>query len=324
MSKRISWKKGMRLTDEVLLAADKCTAEAINQSLMLASAGRFGLLPSLRPFQLSLNIANGYVEVTNLDLLAITRAGDVIVFTLAGSITDTSNTQIPLSDDEEELFLTINVHPDTWKDDEDGYMEPTCTFELITPQSNLSEHAVPIAHLIHNGNWEEDTARFLPPAIYLSGHHRWEELRIQLIDILKSIHEKTKPQAQSLVKTAISIYWPIVQKELIRINTEYETLSPAMLLGSIQNVVSGFAIACEVDEILTLEDAAVFYNFAQVSYNYQKAYLRIKQGIGMCRAINDKIDKFSLLNAAPKPEPEPAPKTEPKPDPRRSWLGKQI
>ena len=324
MSKRICWKKGMRLTDEVLLAADKCTAEAISQSLMLASAGRFGLLPSLRPFQLSLNIASGYVEVTHLDLLAITRAGDVIDLNLAGGITDTSNTHIPLSNDEEELFLTVNVQSEAWKDNEDGYMEPTYTFELVTPQSALSEHAMPIAHLIHNGEWEEDTTRFLPPALYLSGHHRWDELRVQLVDILKSICEKTKPQAQSLVKTAVSIYWPIVQKELIKANTEHETMTPATLLGSIQNVVGGFAIACEVDEILTLEDATIFYNFTQVPYNYQKAYLRIKQGIGMCRAINEKIGKFSLLSAPPKPEPEPAPKPEPKPDPRRSWLGKQI
>lgn len=324
MSKRISWKKGMRLTDEVLRSADQCTAEAISQSLMLASAGRFGLLPSLRPFQLSLNIASGYVEVTNLDVLAITRAGDIIDCTIMGGLTNVSNTQVPLSNEEEELFLIINIHPDTWKDNEDGSMEPTYTFELITPQSNLSDHAVPIAHLIHNGDWEEDTARFLPPAIYLSAHHCWEELRILLVDILKSIHEKTKSQAQSLVKTAISIYWPIMQKELVRVNTEHETMTPAMLLGSIQNVVGGFAIACEVDEILTLEDATVFYNYAQIPYNYQTAYLRIKQGIGMCRAINEKIDKFSLLSAPPKPEPAPAPKPEPKPDPRRSWLGKQI
>ncbi|MBO4431842.1 MAG: hypothetical protein J5790_10935 [Bacteroidaceae bacterium] len=324
MSKRISWKKGMRLTDEVLLSADQCTVEAISQSLTLASAGRCGLLPSIRPFQLSLNISNGYVKVTYLDLLAITKAGDVIDFTIDGSLTDTSNTQIPLSDEDEELFLTINVNPTTWKDCGNGYMQPEYTFELITPQTTLSDHAMPIAHFMHNEDWEEDTARFLPPALYLSGHHRWEDLRIQLIDVLKSICEKTKPQAQSLVKTAISIYWPIVQKELIRVNTEHDTLTPAMLLGSVQSVVSGFAIACEVDEILTLEDAALFYNFAQVPYNYQKAYLRIKQGIGMCKAINEKIDKFSLLAAPPKPEPAPAPKPEPKPDPRRSWLGKQI
>ncbi len=57
------------------------------------------------------------------------------------------------------------------------------------------------------------------------------------------------------------------------------------------------------------------------------AYLRIKQGLGMCHAINEKIDKFSLLKIEePKPEPipEPEPEPEPKPDPRRFWEGKQI
>lgn len=323
MPKRICWRKGMRLTDEVLQAADKCTAEAISQSLMLASAGRFGLLPSLRPFQLSLNITTDYVEVTSLDLLAITRAGDMIDLTVTGELTDTTNTRIPFIDHEEELYLTVNVQPDAWTEDE-KYMKPVYTFALITPQSTLSEHAIPIGHLIYDGNWQEDTAQFLPPTLYLSGHHRWEELRIQLLDVLKSIHEKTKPQAQSLVKTAVCIYWPIVQQAFIQVNTEHETMTPHQLLGCIQKVVGGFALACDVDEILTLEDAPTFYNFSQIPYNYQKAYLRIKQGIGMCHAINEKIDRFSLLEAAPKPEPEPEPKPEPKPDQRRSWLGKQI
>ena len=64
MPKRISWKKGMRLTDEVLLAADNCTAEALSQAFMLGCGGRFGLFPSaIRPFEMSLSINNGYVDL---------------------------------------------------------------------------------------------------------------------------------------------------------------------------------------------------------------------------------------------------------------------
>ena len=44
MPKRICWKKGMRLTDEVLRASDNCTAEFISQTLSLAACGRFGLI----------------------------------------------------------------------------------------------------------------------------------------------------------------------------------------------------------------------------------------------------------------------------------------
>ena len=320
MSKRISWKKGMRLTDEVLLAADNCTATTLSQSFMLASSGRFGLMPSIRPFRLSLSITSGYAEVMDLDMLAITRAGDVIDMSITGNLADTSTTRVPLPDNDDEAFLIVNIEPNSWQDDEDGFMTPTCTFVLISPQTELPVHAVPIGHLVHDGEWKEDTARFVPPVLHLSGHHRWDELRTMLVDVLKSIHEKTKAQANSPVKTAISIYWPIVQQVFIQANTEQGTMTPATLLGCVQRVVGGFALACEVDDVLTLEDAQTFYNFAQLPYSYQKAYLRIKQGIGMCRAIDEKIDKFSLLGAAPPPPPTPTPK----PDTRRSWLGKQI
>ena len=50
MPKRISWKKGMRLTDEVLLAADRCNDETLGHAFALASMGRLGLMPSTRPF----------------------------------------------------------------------------------------------------------------------------------------------------------------------------------------------------------------------------------------------------------------------------------
>lgn len=321
MSKRICWKKGMRLTDEVLIAADNCTAESLNQALILASAGRYGLMPSLHPFNLSLNITREQVEVTSISLLAITRTGDVINLHLDRDQIQVLNNTLSLPSNENELFLTINREPERWEETDNGYLEPHYYFSLITPQTALSDHAMPISHLINNDGWQEDTARFVPPCLYVSASYRLEELRTQLVDVLKSIHEKTKTQTQSPVKTAISIYWPIVQEVLIQANTMQDTMTPAMLLACIQRVVGGFALACDMDEVLTLEDASTFYNFSQIGYNYQKAYLRIRQGIGMCHAINDKIDKFSLLTPIP---PQPTPTPEPKPEPRRSWLGKQI
>lgn len=78
MTKRICWKKGMRLTDEVLKASDDSSAQFVGHALALAAAGRFGLLPSSRPFGISLNITKGFVDVESLDCLAITRGGDLI------------------------------------------------------------------------------------------------------------------------------------------------------------------------------------------------------------------------------------------------------
>ena len=63
MEKRICWKKGMRLTDDIMRASEDATAARIGNAMALASAGRFGLLPSPQQFQLSLNISAEAVEI---------------------------------------------------------------------------------------------------------------------------------------------------------------------------------------------------------------------------------------------------------------------
>lgn len=328
MPKRICWKKGMRLTDEVLRAADKCTDQAVNQAILLATAGRFGLFPAARPFQLSLSITHGYVEVESLTCLALTRGGDVIDVQLSGDSAQTMETRIPFPEDEsDDLLLTINVNLLDWEETADGYIEPRYYFSLIGSKTALSVHSMPIAHLVYDDEvWNEDKSRFLPPCLYLASHYKYDELCNQLIDVLRSIDEKTKHQLDTPVRAAIGIYWPIVQQTLISVNTERESMTPAQLQAHVQRVVGGFALACDFDEVLNLEDAATFYNFSQAPYNAAKAYLRIRQGIGMCSAINDKIEKFSLLRVTPppKPEPIPEPKPQPKPEPRKGWFGKQI
>ena len=50
MTKRICWKKGMRLTDEILRASDNSTMELVRNGVALAAAGRFGLCPSVTPY----------------------------------------------------------------------------------------------------------------------------------------------------------------------------------------------------------------------------------------------------------------------------------
>ena len=144
MPRRISWKKGMRLTDEVLKAADNCTSDAIGQALVLASAGRMGLFPSVRPFQLSLSIARGFVEVESLDCLAMTRGGDIIdvQFDTKFSNTFDSRVQIP-QEDEQEFLLTINLIPDSWKESVEGYQSQDFTFSLVGPKTAIPDTPSP-------------------------------------------------------------------------------------------------------------------------------------------------------------------------------------
>ena len=323
MPKRISWKKGMRLTDEVLIQADRCTSESFAQAYTLAAEGRFGLFPSVRPFQLALNVEQNSVNVESLDCLGITRAGDIIDVRFDTKFTNTFNTRvsIPQQEGTKEFILVINTDPDTWKDTSEGLLVPDYSFSFVGAKQAVPDHALPIARIVDNDGWTEDNVYFVPPCLTISSHAKYLELCQQFIGVLQSIDEKSRQQADTLAKTAISVYWPVVIQTLIEVNNERETLTPMRLMSCVQRIIGTFTCACDVDEVLTLEEAEPFRNFARVPYNYRMAFLRIKQGIGMCSAISDKIDKFSQLRVA---APPPTPRQEPPKEDRRRWNGPNI
>lgn len=320
----------MRLTDEVLQASDACTADYISQAMALAAAGRFGLFPSSRPFQLQISITKGFVDVEALSCLAITRGGYIIDAHFDTKFTNTfdSRVQIPSDTVEKEFFLTINAHPDDWKETGEGYIEPNYSFALIAAKTELPLGAMPIGHIVNDNGWREDNTQFVPPCLSLSSHPKFEELHTKFVELLNSIDATTRSQfADTAVRTAISVYWPLVQQLLVTAKTEHDVMAPQHLLSCVQKMVGTFATACDLDDLLNLEDAETFRNFSKAPYNYRIAYLRIKQGLGMCYAISEKVEKFHLLKRVeePKPEPKLEPIPEPvKPDPRRLWNGKQI
>lgn len=333
MPKRISWKKGMRLTDEVLRASDACTAEYISQALRMAGNGRLGLLPSSRPFKVQLSITKGFVDVEALDCLAITTGGNLIDAHFDTKFTNTfeSRVQIPAVSDANEYILTINALPDNWHESADGYMEQDYTFSLLDAKSTLPDTAMPIARIINDNGWQEDAANFVPPCLCIAAHSKFEELHSKFLQILTSIDDTTrKTLKDTCVRTAISIYWPVVMQMMSTANTEHDAMTPQRLMACVQRVVGSFAMACELDELINLEDAAIFRNYSLSPYNYRIAYIRIKQGLGMCYSISEKVEKFSLLKPEPKivPQPqvvpEPPKPVTPKPDPRRAWEGKKI
>ena len=327
MSKRISWKKGMRLTDEVLLAADQYMAESVSQAVAVAAGGRFGLFTPTRPFQMSLSISRGFVEVETLSCLAVTSAGDIIDVQFDTQYSNSFDTrvQIPNNDDAKEYFLVIIANPDDWKESGEEHMVSNYTFALVGPNKAIDSHSVPIGRIINEDGWREDNVNFVPPCLCISAHNKFMELHGQFISLMRSIDEKTSKQIDTGAHDAISIYWPVVQQMLITASTEQDVMTPQQLLSCVQRVVAAFTCACDLDQVLSLEEADVFRNYSRTPFNYRIAYLRIKQGLGMCYAINEKIDKFSLLKQEEKPAPVPQPKPEPpKPDPRRFWDGKQI
>lgn len=301
MAKRICWKKGMRLTDDILRASDNCMVELVGNALALAAAGRFGLLPSTFPFELSLNINKSIIDVDLLNCLAVTKGGFLIDAHYDTKFTNTFDTrvQIPEGNGEKEFILTIDALPEKWKDTNNGYEEPVYSFSLIAPNSPLPANSLPIARIVDEYGWRMDDIDFVPPCLYITSHQKYIELVKQFEEVLSAIDTKIRSLLRSNGKDAIRILWPIVQQLMIAMNKEYDLMTPMGLLSNVQKCVSAFTCACELDEYIELADADKFRNYVYAPYNYKDAYMRIKEGLDLCFSINEKVGKLNEGPQAP-------------------------
>ena len=295
MFKRVCWKKGMRLTDEILKSSNNCTVELVGNALALAATGRFGLIPSSKSFEISLNFSRGIVDVETLNCIAVTKGGDLIDVHYDTNYTNTFDTrvQIPVDKEEKEFILTIDIHRGQWREIDRDFEAPAYTFSLISPNIPVPSNSLPIAHIVYEYDWQMDDLDFVPPCLFVSSHHKYKELVEQLSGVLSSIDTKARELARSKGngKNAIRIFWPIVQQLMITIDKEKELLTPMALLSIVQKCVSAFTCACELDEYLRLADAEQFSNYVHRPYNYKNVYQIIKEGLELCFSINQKMEK---------------------------------
>ena len=317
MTKRIHWKKGMRLTDQIMRASDNSTAELVENALMLASAGRFGLFPSEKPFELSLNVTKGLVDVEALTCLAVTRGGHLIDIHYDTSFTNTFETrvQIPEYRDGESLILAIDAHPEQWGDTNDGYEEPVYSFSLFAASTPVPPNSLPIARIVNEIGWRQDDIDFVPPCLYVSSHPKYMALHKQFADTLAAIDAKVRPLLRSGGKETFRMFWPTVLQQMIEIDKERDIMTPTALLANVQKCVAAFTCACELDENIELAEAESFKNYIYVSYSYKDCYVRIKEGLALCVAITEKIEKIASIAVAPPPQ-KPVEPERPKPQPR--------
>lgn len=283
----------MRLTDEVLRASDDSTIELVGNSLALAAAGRFGLLPSTH-FDLSVNISKGLVDVESLNCTAVTKSGNVIDAHYDTKFTNSFDTriQIPEGNGEKEYVLTIN-YTGQWKDSNDGYEEPIYTFSLMASNSSIPSNSLPIARIVDEYGWRMDEIDFVPPCLFVSSHQKYNELLKQFSDVLTEIDNKAKNLLHSNGKDIIRVFWPIVQQLMITVNKEQDLMTPMGLLANVQKCVSAFTCACELDDYIDLADADRFRNYIYAPYNYKDSYQRIKEGLDLCFSINEKVSKLN-------------------------------
>ncbi len=300
--KRISWKRGMRLTDDIMRASDESSEELLSKALILTAAGRFGLLPTTHPFELTLNFNDKQIYVESLYCLGITKGGDLIDVQYDTIYSNNFNTKvvIPETPGIEEYILTINAMPGQWKETCDGFEEPLYTFSLISTDTSITEHSLPIGRIVEDHGWRMDEIDFVPPCLFITSHRKYEELLLRFTDILATLDIKSRAALASNSRNVISVFWPIVQQLRITASKELDLMTPMTLLSNVQKCVSAFTCACDMDETLELTDAKMYRSYVLAPYTYKEAYQRIKIGIDICSSIGEKVDK--LAEALPRQE----------------------
>lgn len=293
MQRRINWKKGMRLTEEVMKASDTAVAEWVGNALVLASAGRFGLLPSHSPFRISIDIAKENIEVKSLCCLAVTKSGHLIDvdFDTRYSCHFESSVKLPGNTIGKELLLTIGMDPEKWIETVDGFEEPSYRFDLVSPNSPIADNDVPIARLVDTeiGGWHVDDVDFVPPCLFVASHFKYQELYERFLQTLSEVETLVKRQLQSNTRDVIRIFWPNLVQILIDTDKGRELMTPMTLTAQIQKFVAAFTTACDLDDRLTLSDANVFRNYALSPYDFKNAYRKIKEGLEISFSIKEKI-----------------------------------
>ena len=299
----------MRLTDDILRASDESKAEVIANAYVLAAAGRFGLLPAKHPFELSMNIGKGVLDVESLSCLATTRGGDIIDAHFDTRYNNTFHTRVVIPDTPgvEEYILTINTTPGQWKEVPNGFEEPEYTFALIAPETAVPDNAVPIGHIVDDQGWRMDDVDFVPPCLFVASHWKYEELLRRFADALSTLDNKARATLNAGSREVIAMFWPLIQQLRIAADKERELMTPMTLLSQVQKCVSAFTCAADIYDALDVAEAKMYHSFVLAPYNYKEAYQRIKVGLNICFAISEKVEQLAG-RVPPKPEPQPQPR----------------
>ncbi len=334
MPLKVTWKKGMRLSTDVFDALDASGDENIRLSNIIATGGRFGLIPANKPFELSVNISNNVLEVVSLSCHGVTKSGKIVDIEFDSNYTNTFDTRvaIPSSNNDEAFLLIVKFHDKQWREVNEMYSEPEYTFELIGENSPMDSDSLPIGLLVNQYGWRLDETEFVPPCLYTTAHPKFVEQVNRAKLVLKSISDRCLSANNCVARHLLGSIWPTVAYSYIFIDKRPEALSPADLFASIQKVIASFVIGCSIDEYITLEHAEPFVAYHQRSYDVKNLYIDIQKGLELCAEISIKMDAVCTMTEVretPAPPVEkPKPKPQPTPDPqsmgRKRWEGIEI
>lgn len=298
MTKRIYWKRGMRLTDEILRSSDKCHLESLAQAFVLAANGRFGLLPSERDFKISINVdaAKGVVDVVQLSCLAITKSGVLFDINYDTRYSNNFNTKVAMpANSGGKCFLCVE-DTGSWNEVPGSfYGEPDYKFTIIQENRAIASNMFPVACLVNEDGWHLDENDFLPPCLSINSLPVYVRYVEMFMDFLKATSRHLANRLNSDCKTAIGMLLPIVEQLKITMDKDVELMTPMMLLGNIQKYICGFLCACTLDDKLGQTDLEVFRNFIETPYNYKNVSRHIKDGLNLCRSICETVEGFKTV-----------------------------
>ena len=207
------------------------------------------------------------------------------------------------------------------------------TFELVGENTRLDEHSLPIGCVIKQYGWRLNETDFVPPCLYITAHPRYMEQWEKCLRLSKSIFDKCISAQNCVAKYILSCIGTAAAGIFQRIDKERDTLTPAQLYASLQQLISSFLLGCTLDDYISLENPDPYILYAQKPLDLRNIYKDIESGISLCSEIDTKMNaicSITVVQDAPpepvvqKPKPKPKPEPEEKPRGRNRWQGPII
>lgn len=307
---------------------DRAAEESLRMAALLGSAGRYGLFPSPKPFELSVNINGNALEVVSLSCHGITKSGCIIDIDYDSNFANTFDTRIaiPSVSDVEAYYLVLKVHEDQWREINETYSEMRYSFELVAENSPLADNCMPIGLLVNRYGWRLDETEFVPPCLYVAAHPGYAGLRERATVLGRELFTKCLGAPDCAAKLLLTQVWTSASAICARLDKERDTLTPGCLLASLQQLVSSFLIGCFADSHVSLENLEPFAAYALKPFDAKNTYRDIEAGLNLCAEISAKMTSVcAMVDVHPKvDEPKPAPKPEPVKHGGNRWSGLEI
>ncbi|MCH5224521.1 MAG: hypothetical protein J1D77_00930 [Muribaculaceae bacterium] len=308
MSKRVIWRRGMRLSSETFELMERLHATGVNAAAKLGAGARMGLYCGEKPFELGVNVQGNFLEVTTLRCDAITRGGVLVNIEFDSRFTNNKDTrvEIPSGAESKALYLVLEIDPEGWMETGVETVEQEFLFKLRTDESALGDNELPLGLLVYEYGWRLDETSFVPPCLYVEAHDKYVRQLSRAVNLAKEMMNKclsfTKVTEINLLSRLLETSTDVFH----RLDKERDFLTPEELLVGVERLVGAFVIGCQLEEELELDDPDPYYDYIRKTYDKKNLYRDIETGLNLVAEINNKLElAFTAKHEKPKPKIKP-------------------